>query len=68
MATRRSPKKGSGPKSGATNSPAPAPAPSDRFLQLEKQVAEIRDGIIKDVLEKLRRLSYEIEERNQQEV
>ncbi|CAM9195176.1 unnamed protein product, partial [Ascophyllum nodosum] len=57
VTTRRSPPKGSGPKSGATNPPAPAPAPSGRFSQLKKQVAEIRD-----VLEKLRRLSYEIGE------
>ena len=58
MATR-SPHKGSDPKSGATNPPAPAPALSDRFSLLEKQVTEIRD-----VLEKLRHLSHEIEEIN----
>ena len=61
MASRRSPSKESGPKSGATNPPAPAPAHSDRFSQLEKKTAEIRDGTIRDVLKELRRLSYEIE-------
>ena len=59
MATRRSPQKGSGPRSEATNTSAPAPANSDRFSQLEKH--EIRDGTTRDVLEELRRLSYEIE-------
>ena len=58
MAARRSPQ-GSDPKLGATNPQAPAPASSDRLSQLEKQVAKIRD-----VLEKLRRLSCEIEEIN----
>ena len=53
-----------GPKLGATNPQAPAPAPSDRLSQLKKQVAENRDGTIRDVLEKLRHLSYEIEEIN----
>ena len=61
MTMRRSPQKGSGPKSGATNPPAPAPVHSRRFLQLKNQIAEIRDGAIRDVLEELRRLSYEIE-------
>ena len=64
MATKRSPPKGSGPKSGATNDPAPAPATSDRVSQLEKQVAEIRDDIVRGVLEELRRLSCEIGEIN----
>ena len=59
-----SPPKGSGPKSGATNPQAPAAVSSDRFSQLEKLVAEIRDGTIRNVLEKLRRLSYKIEEIN----
>ena len=60
MATRRSPQ-GSGPKSGTTNPQASVPA----MYQPEKDVAEIRDGtIIKEVLEKLRRLGYEIEEIN----
>ena len=63
MAARRSPQ-GSGPKSGATNPQAPAPAYSDRLSQLEKYVDEIRDGTVKGVLEKLRRLSYEIEDTN----
>ena len=63
MATRRSPQ-GSSPKSGATNPQAPAPASSDRLSQLEKHVAKIRDGTIKEVLEKLRRLSCEIEDIN----
>ena len=60
MATRRSPQ-GSGPKAGATNPQAPAPAYSDKLSQLEKDMAEIRDSTIKEVLEKLRRFSYEIE-------
>ena len=63
MVTGRSPQ-GSGPKSGVTNPQAPAPAYSDRLSQLEKDMAEIRDGTIKEVLEKLRRLSYEIEDIN----
>ena len=45
-ATRRPPQ-GSGPKAGATNPQAPAPAYSDRLSQLEKDMAEIRDGTIK---------------------
>ena len=61
MATKRSPH-GSGPKPGAANPQVPAPASSDRLLWLEKQVAKIRDHTIRDVLEKLRRLSCEIEE------
>ena len=52
MAARRSPQE-SRPKSGTTKPQAPAPAFSDRFSQLEKDVAEIRDGTIKEVLEKL---------------
>ena len=63
MAVRRSPQ-GSGPKAGATSPQARAPAYSDRLSQLEKDIAEIRDGTIKEVLEKLRLLSYEIEEIN----
>ena len=34
---------------------------SDMLSQLEKDVAEIRDGTVKEVLEKLGRLSYDIE-------
>ena len=63
MATRRS-AQGSGPKAGATNPQAPAPAYSDRLSQLVKYTAEIRDGTIKEVLEKLRRYSYKIEHIN----
>ena len=63
MATRRSPQ-GSGPKAGATIPQARAPAYSERLSQLEKDTAEIRDGTIKEVLEKLRLLSYKIEEIN----
>ena len=63
MTTRRSPQ-GSGPKAGATSPQARASAYSDRLSQLEKDMAEIRDGTIKEVLEKLRLLSYEIEEIN----
>ena len=63
MAVRRSPQ-GSGPKAGATSPQARASAYSDRFSQLEKDMAEIRDGTIKEVLEQLRLLSYEIEEIN----
>ena len=61
MATRRSPQ-GSGPKSGITNPQTPAPAYSDRLSQLEKDMAEIKDGTVKEVLEKLRLLNDEIEE------
>ena len=39
-----------------------SPAYSDRLSQLEKDVAEIRDGTVKKVLEKLRGLSDDIEE------
>ena len=63
MATRRSPQ-GSGPKAGVTNPQALAPAYSDRLSQLEKDMAKIKDGTVKEVLEKLRRLSYEIEDIN----
>ena len=63
MATSRSPQ-GSDPKAGATSPQAPALAYSDRLSQLEKDMVEIRDGTIKKVLDKLRRLSYEIEEIN----
>ena len=61
MASRRSPQKESGPKSGATNPSAPAPTHSGKFSQMEKQIAEIRNGTIRDGLEEFRRLSYEIE-------
>ena len=57
MAVRRSP--GSGPKEGATSPQARAAAYGDRLSQLEKDMAEIRDGTIRKVLEKLRLLSYE---------
>ena len=63
MATRRSPQ-GSGPKAGATNPQTPSLAYSDRLSQLEKDMAEIRGGTMKEVLEKLRRQSDEIEEIN----
>ena len=63
MAIRRSPQ-GSGPKAGATSPQARAPAYSDKLSQLEKDMVEIRDGTIKEVLEKLRLLSDEIEEIN----
>ena len=63
MATRRSPQ-GPGPKAGATSLQEPAPVYSNRLWQLEKDTTKIRDGTIKEVLEKLRRLSYEIEEIN----
>ena len=62
MATRRP--QGSDPKAGATSPQARAPAYSDRLSQLEKDVAEIRDGTVKEVLEKLRSLSDDIEENN----
>ena len=62
MAVRRSP--GSGPKEGATSPQARAAAYGDKLSQLEKDMAEMRDGTIKDVLEKLRLLSFEIEEIN----
>ena len=60
MATRRP--QGSYPKGGATSPQARAPAYNDRLSQLEKDGAEIRDGTVKEVLEKLRRLSCDIEE------
>ena len=41
-----------------------APAYSDRLSQLEKDVAESRDGTVKEMLEKLRGLSDGIEEIN----
>ena len=63
IATRRSPQ-GSGPKSGTTNPQASVPVYNDRLSQLEKGMTEIRDGTIKEVLEKFRRLDYEIEEIN----
>ena len=62
MAVRRSP--GSGRKDGATSPQARAAAFGDRLSQLEKDMAEIRDGTIKDVLAKLRLLSDEIGEIN----
>ena len=64
MATRRSPQ-GSDPNARTTSPQARAPAYSDRLSQLEKDVAEIRDGTVKKVLEKLRGLSDDIEEINQ---
>ena len=64
MITKRLTQEGSGTKPVATTPSAPAPASSVRFSQLEKQMAEIRDGTIRDVLEKLQRLSYEIEQIN----
>ena len=63
MATRRSPQ-GSGPKAEARNPQTPAPAYSDRLSQLEKDMAEIRHGTIKEVLENFRRLSDESEKIN----
>ena len=63
MAVRRSPQ-GSGLKAGATSPQARDSAYSDRLSQLEKYLAEIRDSTIKEVPEKLRLLSYEIEEIN----
>ena len=63
MATRRS-LPGSGPKSGVTNSQASVPAYSDRLSQLGKDMAEIRYSTMKEMIEKLQRLSYEIEDIN----
>ena len=63
MATRRS-SQGSSPKAGATSPQARAAAYGDTLSQLEKDMAGIRDGTIKEVLEKLRLLSYETEEIN----
>ena len=62
MAVRRSP--GPGQKEGATSPQARAAAFGDRLSQLENDMAEIRDGTMKDVLVKLRLLSDEIEEIN----
>ena len=62
MATKRSPQKESGPKTGVTNSPAPAPAPKNRLSQPRKQVAEVRDSTIGGVQEGLICLRYKIEE------
>ena len=55
---------GIGSKAGATSPHARAPVYSDRLSQLEKDVAEIRDGTVKEVLKKLWRLSYDIKEIN----
>ena len=63
MATRSS-SHGSSPKAEATSPRARAAAYGDRLSQLEKDMAEMRDGTIKDVLEKLRLLSFETEEIN----
>ena len=62
MAVRRSP--GSGPKDGTTSPQARAAAFGDKLSQLENDMAEIRDGTMKDVLVKLRLLSDEIAEIN----
>ena len=62
MAVRGPP--GSGPKEGATSPQARAAAYGDRLSQLEKDMAEMRDGTIKDVLEKLRLLLFVIKEIN----
>ena len=62
MAVMKSP--GSGPKDGATSPQARAAAFGDRLSQLENDMAEIRDGTMKDVLVKLRLLSDEIAEIN----
>ena len=63
MGTRRSSQRSS-PKTGATSPQARAAAYDDKLSQLEKDMAEIRDGTIKEVLGKLRLLSNEIEEIN----
>ena len=66
MATRRS-SRGLSPKAGAAGATSPqarAAAFGDRLSQLENDMAEIRDGTIKDVLVKLQLLSDEIEEIN----
>ena len=66
MATRRS-SHGSSPNAGAAGATSPqarAAAYGDRLSQLENDMAEMRDGTIKNVLEKLRLLSFEIEEIN----
>ena len=61
MATRRSPQV-SDPKTGATRPRVRAPAYSDRLSQLEKDVADIKDGTVKEVLGQRRGLSDDIEE------
>ena len=58
MAARRP--TGSGPKNGATSPQAQAAAFGDRLSQLENDMAEIRDGTMKDV----QLLKDEIEEIN----
>ena len=66
MSTRRS-LHGSSPKAGAAGATSPqarAAAFDDRLSQLENDMAEIRDGTMKDVLVKLRLLSDEIKEIN----
>ena len=66
MATRRS-SHGLSPKAGAAGASSPqarAAAFGDRLSQLENDMAEIRDGTMKDVLMKLQLLSDEIEEIN----
>ena len=55
---------GSGPNEGVTSPQARAAAYGDRLSQLENDMAEMRDGTIKEVLGKLRLLSDEIEEIN----
>ena len=62
MAARRP--QGSDPKAGATSPQARAQVYTDSLSQLEKDVTEIRDGTVKEVLEKLRGLSDDIEEIN----
>ena len=64
MTSIRSPQKVSGRKSGVTNPLAPAPAFRNRLAKLEKKVAEVTGGAIRDVLGKSRRLRYKIEEFN----
>ena len=66
MAVRRS--TGSGLKDGATSPQARAAAFGDRLSQLENDMAEIRDGTMKDVLVKLRLLRDEIEEINKSDL
>ena len=66
MATRTSSHRSS-PKAvaaGVTSPQARAAAYGDRLSQLEKIMAEMRDGTIKDVLGELRLLRFEIEEIN----
>ena len=63
MATRMS-SQGSSPKAGATSPQARAAAYGNGLSQLEKDMAEIGAGTIKEVLEKLQLLSYEIGEIN----